>query len=288
MFLYHTWNKNNFVQNYQHTCLANSFLLLVSSFKTSWRLRISSSRSLLYKKIHGKIYWQMLIHWIGQIKQLLRGTTPLILKLACFVCYLKIINTFLNKAVLEPWVSPAFAIIYFCNHCNIRFNPYLSLCPTPMASKYVDTAFFFLKLNQKVSDPKMTFDPTSVEVTCVTLPKDHCNQVPWKYINVCGYSDQFCKISHTSCILHSYYILRIEWVITQSLSEQSSGEHILHTTYRMSDHILSFWRDKNNICILKQVVQGTQKWHWNFSSPNLGVQTVFKLWIKTVKYCFDQ
>ena len=40
----------------------------------------------------------------------------------------------------------------------------------------------------------MTFDPTSVEVTCVTLPKDHCVQVPWEYINVCGYSDQFSKL----------------------------------------------------------------------------------------------
>ena len=40
----------------------------------------------------------------------------------------------------------------------------------------------------------MTFDPTSVEVTCVTLPKDHCVQVPREYINVCGYSDQFCKL----------------------------------------------------------------------------------------------
>ena len=39
----------------------------------------------------------------------------------------------------------------------------------------------------------MTFDPTSVEVTCVTLPKDHCVQVLWKYIKVCGYSDPFCK-----------------------------------------------------------------------------------------------
>ena len=38
----------------------------------------------------------------------------------------------------------------------------------------------------------MTFDPTSVEVTCVTLPKDHCVQVLWKYIKVCGYSDPFC------------------------------------------------------------------------------------------------
>ena len=39
----------------------------------------------------------------------------------------------------------------------------------------------------------MTFDPKSVEVTCVTLPKDHCIQVPWKYIKVCGYSDPFFK-----------------------------------------------------------------------------------------------
>ena len=39
----------------------------------------------------------------------------------------------------------------------------------------------------------MTFDPTSVEVTCVTLRKDHCVQVLWKYIKVCGYSDPFCK-----------------------------------------------------------------------------------------------
>ena len=39
----------------------------------------------------------------------------------------------------------------------------------------------------------MTFDPTSFEVLCVTLPKDHCVQVPWKYIKVCGYSDFFAK-----------------------------------------------------------------------------------------------
>ena len=43
----------------------------------------------------------------------------------------------------------------------------------------------------------MTFDPTSVEVTCVTLPKDHCVQVPWENINICGYSDQFGKLPHT-------------------------------------------------------------------------------------------
>ena len=111
-----------------------------------------------------------------------------------------------------------------------------SLCPTPMVipgtSKYVDTVTIYLKnLNQKVNDPKMTFDPTSVEVThvtstevgskvndpkmtfdptsvevtCVTLPKDHCVQVPWEYIYV-RYVDtvsgQFCKFPYTYRYLH--------------------------------------------------------------------------------------
>ena len=50
-----------------------------------------------------------------------------------------------NKAVLEPRVSPAFAITYFCNHCNIRFEN---------TSKYVDTlTLFFQKLEPKVIDP---------------------------------------------------------------------------------------------------------------------------------------
>ena len=49
-----------------------------------------------------------------------------------------------NKAVLEPQVSPAFAITYFCNHCNIRFEN---------TSKYVDTLTFFQKLEPKVIDP---------------------------------------------------------------------------------------------------------------------------------------
>ena len=75
----------------------------------------------------------------------------------------------------------------------------------------------------------MTFDPMSVEVTCVTLPKDHCVQVPWQYINVCGYSDQFCKIPHTYTYIHTHTYI--------------------HTTYRMSDHIVSYWtqfrQDKN-------------------------------------------
>ena len=68
--------------------------------------------------------------------------------------------------------------------------------------------------------------------TCVTLPKDHCVQVPWEYINVCGYSDQFCKLPHTYIHYHIH----------------------THTTYRMSDHIVSYWtqfrRDKKRNLVL--------------------------------------
>ena len=39
----------------------------------------------------------------------------------------------------------------------------------------------------------MTFDPTSVKVTYVTLPKDHYVQVPWENINGGGYSDRFLQ-----------------------------------------------------------------------------------------------
>ena len=59
--------------------------------------------------------------------------------------------------------------------------------------KNMDTVTIFSKLNQKVNDAKMTFDPTSVEVTCVTLPKDHFIHVPWKYVKVSGYSDSLKK-----------------------------------------------------------------------------------------------
>ena len=45
-------------------------------------------------------------------------------------------------------------------------------------SKYVDTVTLFAKLEPKVIDPWMTFDPTSVKVSCATLPKDQCVQVP--------------------------------------------------------------------------------------------------------------
>ena len=48
----------------------------------------------------------------------------------------------INKAVLQPRVLPAFVILCFCNHCNIKF------------------------------------DPIPVKVIRANLPKDHYVQVP--------------------------------------------------------------------------------------------------------------
>ena len=123
----------------------------------------------------------------------------------------------------------------------------------------------------------MTFDPTSVEVTCVTLPKDHCVQVPWKYIKVCGYSEPFClnlnqrsltpRWPLTPHLLRSqvslypegslcpspmgiHQCMWIQWSILQNLPHTYTYIHI-HTTYRISDHIVSFWttfrRDKKTL-----------------------------------------
>ena len=117
----------------------------------------------------------------------------------------------------------------------------------------------------------MTFDPTSVEVICVTLPKDHCVQVPWKYIKVCGYSDPFCKNLNqrsltprwplTPHLLSSHVWLYPRIIVSKSQGNTSmyvdtvinfANYHIhthtyyihVHTTYRISDHIVSLRRDK--------------------------------------------
>ena len=144
-------------------------------------------------------------------------------------------------------------------------------------SKYVDAVTLFFekkkkKLEPKVIDAKMTFDPTSVEVTCVTLPKDHCVQVPWKYIKVCGYSDPFCKNLKQRSLTPRWpltqHLLRSHvWLYPRIIVSKSHGNYTsmyvdtvtnfanlphtyyilhtyIHTMYRISDHSLSQARQK--------------------------------------------
>ena len=98
----------------------------------------------------------------------------------------------------------------------------------------------------------MTFDPMTVEVTCVTLPKDHCVQVPWQYINVCGYSDQFCKIphtyihTHTTYILHTYYVQN-EWSHSLLLNSVQARQKLKWCCHRIV---------RDGKCVLSTLVQG--------------------------------
>ena len=125
----------------------------------------------------------------------------------------------------------------------------------------------------------MTFDPKSVEVTCVTLPKDHCVQVSWKYIKVCGCIDPFFKnINQRSLTprwpLTSYLLRSHVWLYPRTIVSKSHGntsmyvdtvinftKYHIHTTYRqyilytyrMSDPIVflnTFRQDKKQNVVL--------------------------------------
>ena len=83
------------------------------------------------------------------------------------------------------------------------------------------------KLWPKIIDSWMTFDPTSIEVTCVTPPKDHCSmgihqcmQIQWSILEKTPYN---ILCSYTYMYTANTYVL---WMITQPLSELSSGETI--------------------------------------------------------------
>ena len=112
-----------------------------------------------------------------------------------------------NKAVLEPRVSPGFAITNFCNHCNIRFDtiPVKVICvnlpkdhswlsPMKIHSDHFSKKTFSRKVNN-LKWPLDDLNPTYVAVSCTTLHKDHCVQLTWYYNKVCGYSDYFQKLN---------------------------------------------------------------------------------------------
>ena len=121
-----------------------------------------------------------------------------------------------NKAVLEPQVSPAFAITYFCNHCNIRFEN---------TSKYVDTLTLFPKTWTKGHWPLDDLWP----------------HVCWGHM---------CDSTQGSLCPSPMTIHQCMW-IQLPISQNTTyilQTYSVHTMYRMSDHIGSYWtqfrRDK--------------------------------------------
>ena len=145
-------------------------------------------------------------------------------------------------------------------------------------SKYVDTVTFFggINLNQRSLTPRWPLTPHLLRSHGVTLPKDHFVQVPWKYIKVFWYcapisGKTWTKVHWPLDDLWPHHLLRSHgWLCPRIIVSKSMGicqcmwiqlsnlqkllhtyihilstfyvhDYILHTTYRISDHIVSFW-----------------------------------------------
>ena len=105
--------------------------------------------------------------------------------------------------------SSAFAITYFCNHCNIRFEN---------TSKYVDTLTLISKnLNQRSLTPRWPLTPCLLRSHVWLYPRIIVSK---SYDNTSMYVDTVINFAKYHIHTHTY---------------------ILHTTYRMSDYIVSYW-----------------------------------------------
>ena len=116
-----------------------------------------------------------------------------------------------NKAVLKQRVSPAFAITFFCIHCNI-------LDLKIHQSMWIHWPFF-LKTWTKGHWPldnlwphvcwRHMCDSTQGSLCPSPMTIHQCMWIQWSILQITTYIH----------ILHTY----------------------IHTTYRMSDHIVSYW-----------------------------------------------
>ena len=142
------------------------------------------------------------------------------------------IKVITNKAVLEPRVSPAFAITYFCNHCNIRFEN---------TSKYVDTLTLFSKnLNQRSLTSRWPLTPCLLRSHVWLYPriivsKSHDNTSMYvdTVINFAKYHihthTTHIHILHTyTYYIHTTYYVQNEWshslLLNSVQARQKEGE----------------------------------------------------------------
>ena len=147
-----------------------------------------------------------------------------------------------NKAVLEPRVSPAFVITYFCNHCNIRFEN---------TSKYVDTLTLFSKnLNQRSLTPRWPLTPCMLRSHVWLYPRIIVSK---SHGNTSMYVDTVIKFAnyriHTNYHIHTH------------------TTYYVHTTYRMSDHIVSYWTQFRWDKDLEKVISIGPTLHYRYVPP---------------------
>ena len=148
--------------------------------------------------------------------------------------YVDTVTFFAKKNLNQRSLTPRWPLTPHLLRSHVWLYPRIILSKShENTSKYVDIVNLFAKnLNQRSLTPRWPLTPTSVEVTCVTVPKDHYVQVPWEYVNVCGYSYQCCKkLPHTYIHTHTTYILRTYYVHTtyyvqNQWSHSLSGETI--------------------------------------------------------------
>ena len=142
--------------------------------------------------------------------------------------FLKMAHFSRNKAVLEPRVSPAFAITYFCNHCNIRFEN---------TSKYVDTLTLFPKTWTKGHWPLDDLWPhtcwghmcDSIQGSlCPSAMGIHqCMWIQWSMLQNTTYTILQLR---TTYILRTYYVQN-EWshsLLLNSVQARQMGTLFCH------------------------------------------------------------
>ena len=168
---------------------------------------------------------------------------------------------FETRRFSNPRGSPAFAITYFCNHCNIRFEN---------TSKYEDTLTLFSKnLNQRSLTPRWPLTHVCWRSHVWLYPRIIVSK---SHDNTSMYVDTMINFAkyhiHTHTYIHTYI-------------------HI-HTTYRMSDHIVSYWtqfrrdnywtqfrRDKNHALSLSTL----SNTHVRFSGTrNSETSLIYEFW----------
>ena len=100
-------------------------------------------------------------------------------------------------------------------------------------SKYMDTVTLFAKTWTKGHWLLDDLWPHIWWALCVTLSKDHCVQVSWEYIKVCGYSDHYCKnLDQTS--------LTPRWPLTPHLLRSYGGTTLNQLPIGLHVKILNF------------------------------------------------
>ena len=161
----------------------------------------------------------------------------------------------LNKVILEPRVSPAFPITCLCNHCNIRFDHTL------------------VKVRKRSLTPRWPLIPKLLRSHVWLYPriivsKSHENT--FKYVDtVTHFAKTWTKGHWPLDDLWPPHLLRSHvWLCSRIIVSKSHGNtsiyvdtvinfanyhihttYIRRTTYRMSDHIVTFrtqFRRDNN------------------------------------------